>query len=645
MHPAIECHSLTKRFPAANGWRRLFNPATLSQPAVDRVDLTIQTGELFGLLGPNGAGKTTLIKMLGTLVQPSSGSAWVNGFPLEQDSAIKATIGLVTSDERSFYWRLSGAQNLAFFARLYGLPEGEIRLRVQQVLEQVELQEVARQRFLTYSTGMRQRLSIARALLNRPRLLFLDEPTKGLDPLITRHLQKLVREELVDRQGMTVLLTTHDLHEAGQLCDRIAIMQHGRVLALGTQVELRRALSLGDRFSIQVRDLPEQTRTRLEQSLPGIHLPEPPAGASPQPAENEAGAWIELPLSSTAEALNQTIDLLRGDQVPILAVTNRQPSLEEIFSHHMQVRPDEGIPAPPAARPEKATRPPVPTGTRQAGKGSQPAAPPSLWRIIPAFLKRDLIQEASYRFSFILQFASIFFSVLIFYFISNLLGEAAAPYLAEYGGDYFAFVLIGIAFLGYFSTGLSSFANSLRHSQTTGTLEAMLTTPTRLSAIILASSIWDYLMTTLRVLVYLAVGLFLMQTGLQGGNYLAAVVVIILTVLVASSLGILSASFIMVFKRGDPIQWGVSTLSILLGGVYFPVAILPPALAWISRLLPITYSLHAMRLALLQDAAWSELIYDFLVLGLFVVGLLPLSLLAFRYAVQRAKMEGSLTHY
>ncbi len=583
MHPAIECHFLTKRFPAANGWRRLFNTASLSQPAVDRVDLTIQTGELFGLLGPNGAGKTTLIKMLGTLVQPSSGSAWVNGFPLEQDSAIKATIGLVTSDERSFYWRLSGAQNLAFFARLYGLPEAEIRSRVQQVLEQVELQEVAGQRFLTYSTGMRQRLSIARALLNRPRLLFLDEPTKGLDPLITRRLQVLVREELVDRQGMTVLLTTHDLHEAGQLCDRIAIMQHGRVLALGTQVELRRTLNLGDRFSIQVRDLPEQTRTRLEQSLPGIHLSEPPT--------------------------------------------------------------DEGIPPPPAAHPEKADRPPVTNGTRQAGNGSQPAAPPSLWRIIPAFLKRDLIQEASYRFSFILQFASIFFSVLIFYFISNLLGEAAAPYLAEYGGDYFAFVLIGIAFLGYFSTGLSSFANSLRHSQTTGTLEAMLTTPTHLSAIILASSIWDYLMTTLRVLVYLAVGLFLMQTGLQGGNYLAALVVIILTVLVASSLGILSASFIMVFKRGDPIQWGVSTLSILLGGVYFPVAILPPALAWISRLLPITYSLHAMRLALLQDAAWSELIYDFLVLGLFVVGLLPLSLLAFRYAVHRAKIEGSLTHY
>ncbi len=645
MHPAVECHSLTKRFPAADGWRRLFNPATLSQPAVDQVNLTIQSGELFGLLGPNGAGKTTLIKMLSTLVQPTSGSAWVNGFPLEQDTPLKSTLGLVTGDERSFYWRLSGRQNLAFFARLYGLPEAEVGSRVQETLEQVELHAVANQRFLTYSTGMRQRLSIARALLNRPRLLFLDEPTKGLDPLITWRLQKLVREELVDRQGMTVLLTTHDLQEAGQLCDRIAIMQHGRILAVGTQAELRQSLSLGDRFSIQVRELPEPTRARLEECLPGIHLPEQAADDSPELVAEKATAWIELPAQSGDETLNQAIDLLREERVPILAVTNRQPSLEEVFSHHMQGESNFASPAQPVSHPEKIVQTTLPSEAPRAGVSNPPGASPSLWQIIPAFLKRDLIQEASYRFSFILQFAGIFFSVLIFYFISNLLGEAAAPYLADYGGDYFAFVLIGIAFLGYFSTGLSSFANNLRHSQTTGTLEAMLTTPTRLSAIILASSVWDYLMTTLRVLVYLAVGLLLMQTGLQGGNYLAAGAVIILTVLIASSLGILSASFIMVFKRGDPIQWGIGTLSTLLGGVYFPVAILPPALQWISRLLPITYSLHAMRLALLQDAAWSELIYDLLILRLFVIVLLPLSLLAFRYAVRRAKVEGSLTHY
>jgi ABC-2 type transport system permease protein len=644
LYLAVECYSLTKLFPAANGWRKLFDRGTLSQPAVDAVDLTIQRGELFGLLGPNGAGKTTLIKMLSTLVQPTSGSARVNGYSLEQESALKATIGLVTSDERSFYWRLSGVQNLAFFARLYGLPEAEIKQRVPQVMEQLDLQEVADQRFQTYSTGMRQRLSIARALLNKPRLLFLDEPTKGLDPLVTRRLQQLVRQELVERQGITVLLTTHDLQEAEQICDRIAIMHHGRILAVGTQAELRQSLQLGDRFLIQVKSLPAETRARLEQDLPGIHLPDPPQVNSRLSEEEKHIAQIELPSQQGEAALNRAIDLLRADQVPILSVSNRQPSLEEVFTHHMQAHPGSINEVRVTAHINKSQQAAL-TGAPQADQSQDPAAPPSFWRIIPAFVKRDLVQEASYRLAFVLQFASIFFSVLLFYFISTLLGETATPYLAEYGGNYFAFVLIGIAFLGYFSTGLSSFANNLRHSQTTGTLEAMLTTPTRLSAIILASSVWDFLMTTLRVIVYLAVGVLLMRAGFSQANYPAAVVVILLTILVASSLGILSASFIMIFKRGDPIQWGISTLSILLGGVYFPVAILPPALEWISRLLPITYSLHAMRLALLQGAGWSEIIADLLILSLFVVGLMPLSQLAFRYAVRRAKNEGSLTHY
>jgi ABC-2 type transport system permease protein len=206
-------------------------------------------------------------------------------------------------------------------------------------------------------------------------------------------------------------------------------------------------------------------------------------------------------------------------------------------------------------------------------------------------------------------------------------------------------VLIGIAFLGYFSTGLSSFSNSLRYAQTTGTLEAMLTTPTSLSVIILSSSLWDYSVTTLRVVVYLLVGILFLKVDFSGGNYLAAAVVIALTVLSASSLGIIAASFVMVLKRGDPINWGVSTLTAFFGGVYYPVQLLPPSLVWISYLLPITYSLDAMRKALLENATWGELLPDLLALVAFAAVLIPLSLLAFRYSVHRAKVEGSLTQY
>ncbi|MFQ5813889.1 MAG: ABC transporter permease [Anaerolineae bacterium] len=262
-----------------------------------------------------------------------------------------------------------------------------------------------------------------------------------------------------------------------------------------------------------------------------------------------------------------------------------------------------------------------------------------------AFVKRDFRLETSYRLSFFLQFFGIFFSVFMFYYVSKLLGEAATPYLAPYGGDYFSFVLIGIAFSGYFGVGLSGFASSIRQAQMTGTLEAMLMSPTRVSTIVLCSSLWRYLMTSLRVLAYLAVGAVFLGVNLGQGNYLAALLVLALTIVTFSSLGIIAASFIMVLKRGDPVTWLFSTLSSLLGGVYYPIAILPDWLQRLSHLLPITYSLRAMRLALLQGRSLADLAPDILILLLFSLILLPLSLLAFRYAVHRAKVDGSLTHY
>jgi ABC-2 type transport system permease protein len=628
---AVETDALTKCFPKSTGWRGLVSPAGLSFPAVDRVSIQIRQGELFGLLGVNGAGKTTLIKMLSTLIEPTSGSARVNGYDLNHDAAIKNSIGLVTSDERSFYWRLSGQQNLEFFASLYGLPPAKLHDRVEHVLEQVELQETAEDRFLTYSTGTRQRLSFARALLNEPKLLFLDEPTKGIDPLVAHRLQNLIREDLVERQGMTVLLTTHDLREAEQLCDRIAIIHNGQIQAVGSLDDLRQSFDLGQCYIIQVKGLTDRTRLLLAEQLPGLEIETNATAADGQ--KND----ILLSGAGDEPALNQAIDLLRAEGTAILSASSSQTSLEEIFSYHAQ---QPGVARPIADRTSARAGEQPSTIFSAARTGSIP-----FQRVLPAFLRRDFIQEASYRLAFLLQFFNIFFSVLIFYFISELLGDAAAPYLTEYGGDYFSFVLIGIAFLGYFSTGLSSFASSLRHSQTTGTLEAMLTTPTSLSAIILASSWWDYLVTTVRVLVYLAVGVLLLRADIQNGNYPAALLIIVLTVVTASSLGIIAASFIMVTKRGDPIQWGVSALNGLLGGVYYPVAILPAGLAWLARLLPITYSLHAMRLALLNGASWSQLAPDILALVIFSIVLLPLSLTVFRYAVHRAKVEGSLTHY
>lgn len=262
-----------------------------------------------------------------------------------------------------------------------------------------------------------------------------------------------------------------------------------------------------------------------------------------------------------------------------------------------------------------------------------------------AFLRRDLRLQLSYRFAFVLQFLGVFFNLLVFYFLSELIGPSAEPYLEQYGGDYFSFVLIGLAFAGYFGVGLRGFASNLREAQITGTLEAMLMTPTRLSTVILASGIYDYGFVTFQVLVYLILGVVLFNVSFTGANWLAAAVVLVLTIVVMSAIGIVAASFIMVLKRGDPVTWLFNSLGLLLGGVYYPVQLMPPWLQALSRLLPITYALDAMRRAVLDSASFRELAPDLLALVLFCVVLVPLSLLTFRYAVHRARVDGSLAHF
>lgn len=262
-----------------------------------------------------------------------------------------------------------------------------------------------------------------------------------------------------------------------------------------------------------------------------------------------------------------------------------------------------------------------------------------------AFLVRDFYTETSYRLGFLVSVGGIFFRVFIFYFLAQLVNESAAPFLSAYNGDYFAFVLIGIAFGGYFSTGLTGFATALRHSQTTGTLEAMMMTPTPVSLLIVGSALWSYTYTTFRVLVYLLIGVLLLDVSLAQANVLAALVSLLLAIVSFASIGIMAASIIMVIKRGDPIAALFGNVANLVGGVYYPIEILPDWLQFVARLLPITYALQAMRLSLLNGASWAELAPDLLALLLFCLILFPLSLLTFRYAVEQARADGSLAQY
>jgi ABC-2 type transport system permease protein len=261
--------------------------------------------------------------------------------------------------------------------------------------------------------------------------------------------------------------------------------------------------------------------------------------------------------------------------------------------------------------------------------------------VATAFLKRDISLTLSYRLSFLLQIFGIFFSVASFYFLSRLFGNALVPQLEQYGGDYFSFVLIGLAFSGYLSLSLSNFSQSIREGQMMGTLEIMLLSPTRLSAMLFSSSLWPYLFTTLNVVVYLVMGALIFGFNVSQANFATALVVLILSIISFSGFGILSAAVVLVVKKGDPIAWLFGGASSLLAGVYYPISVLPDWLTPLSRILPMTYALDAMRLAMLKGYS----LYEVRFLFGFAIILTPLAFLVFRKALKRAKKEGSLIQY
>ncbi len=259
-----------------------------------------------------------------------------------------------------------------------------------------------------------------------------------------------------------------------------------------------------------------------------------------------------------------------------------------------------------------------------------------------AFLKRDFRVEASYRLNFLLSLAGIFLSVSVFHFLGKIVDPSAVEADSP---DYFSFVIIGIAFSSYLRTGLSAFSDSLREEQMMGTLEAMLSTSTGYAAVIVYSSLWRFLFTSLTALAYLLAGALFFGLSLGSANLPPALLLLALTIVSYSSMGILAACFIMVFKRGDPVNWLVGNLSTLLAGVYYPVTVMPGWLQGLARLLPLTWSLKGLRLALLQGCGFGQLKGEILALAAISAVLLPASLFLFRLAVNHAKQVGSLIKY
>jgi ABC-2 type transport system ATP-binding protein len=313
---AIEVKDLVRVFESRKGF--FYREKTRTE-ALKGVELVVRRGTIFGLLGPNGAGKTTLTKILSTLLLPSSGTVRILDHDVVEEAHwLRSRIGLVLGGERGLYNRINAKENLRYFADLYGIPPPERDHRIAEVLERVDLVWAADRRVEEYSRGMKQKLHIARGILHRPEILFLDEPTIGLDPKSARETRKLVRSLVAD--GVTIFLTTHYMFEAEELCPRVAVLSKGRIVANDTIAGLRSRVG-GDRtLEVEAYGFEDREVDRL-RGLPGIS----------KVVGEDFGPLMRLTVRDrTGETTpDQIRDLLVGH--PELSVRERRTSLEDVY--------------------------------------------------------------------------------------------------------------------------------------------------------------------------------------------------------------------------------------------------------------------------------------------------------------------------
>ncbi len=309
------------------GVRRVYSSKDGPILALDGVDLEVPPGEFFGLLGPNGAGKTTLIKILTTLLSPSSGTASVFGFDVEKDTTkIRRIMNMVAGGEQSGYGILTVREQLWMFTQFYGLAGAEGWRRVDELIEAVGLAEQRLQRVSTLSTGQRQKMNLARGLLNDPWILFLDEPTLGLDVAAARSLRELIVDWRAAVPGRTVLLTTHYMAEADELCERIAIVDHGRILAIGSPDELKRRVQRESIFRLELDQLDGGAQALAR--LPGVLSAT--AAAGNEADTDRRSIVMNLVLADDA-ALGHVVGELSATGSHILGLRKSEPTLEDVF--------------------------------------------------------------------------------------------------------------------------------------------------------------------------------------------------------------------------------------------------------------------------------------------------------------------------
>jgi ABC-2 type transport system ATP-binding protein len=312
----ISVQDLVRVYRSSTGLIRKKRKETV---AVDRISFEVKRGELFGLLGPNGAGKTTVIKVLTTLLLPTSGKVEVLGYDvLRQSQEVRKRIGLILGGERGLYYRVTGRQNLRYFADLYGVPILEREKRINEVLKAVDLSDRADERVEDYSRGMKQRLHIAKGIVHDPELIFMDEPTIGLDPQAARDTRKMVKE--LQQAGKTILLTTHYMYEADELCNRLGVIAHGKILALDTPSGLKDLIRDTSVIEVEAFGLTE-TELDAVRAIPGVKA------VSAMMSEDKQVLRVQV--SDVGEMLTKVASKLQGSNV--IGVKVKEPTLEDAY--------------------------------------------------------------------------------------------------------------------------------------------------------------------------------------------------------------------------------------------------------------------------------------------------------------------------
>lgn len=320
----IEVKNLTKKFDGFT--------------AVDHITFDVKKSEIFGLLGPNGAGKTTTIRMLSTLTRPTEGSAKIGGYDIvKKDNKVRQLIGLV-SEKMIMYDRLTAKENLSFFGKLYNIPKTTLNPRIDELLDLVQLTKWKDSKVGTFSTGMKQRMNVVRALLNLPQVLFLDEPTLGLDPQSTVEVREFIKK-INQENKTTIILTTHMMNEADILCDRIGIIDHGKIASLDTPTNLKKSIS-GINTTILTLEIANLT-PHLISILGDLKCVETVS------QENTSHLKIH---AHGEDAFDTIIDAIRSKKGNIISIQNIQPTLEDVFLHitgrAMRDKADKKIPLP-----------------------------------------------------------------------------------------------------------------------------------------------------------------------------------------------------------------------------------------------------------------------------------------------------------